>query len=818
MSHVILKRLSILASILLITLTLCQVKILHAETTVTVGVYNNAPTIFVDTDGTVKGLFIDILEYIAQQEDWKITYQPGHFSELLIGLQNNEIDLLPAVAYSKEREKYIDYTFETVMSNWAELYSKNSKNINSLLDIEGKVVAVKEGDIHFLAVKKMAENFNINVRFFETDEYTTVFEMLQADYVDIAVVNRLFGNRNMKKYGVKATQVIFNPIEMKYAVPKGKNIEILGALDAHLTRLKTDTQSVYYGAINRWFVLGSRQPIPKWLLHALYTVLALAVLLTITATLFRQQVRKRTTQLESSNQNLTAQIKERRKAEEQLQKFERIVEASSDAMALIDRNNNHVLANRTYRKIIGFTSESVEGIPLKQLLGDNFFNIELKNAVNECLRGEVTQVQTRPRKAHANTSYWNVTLSPYFLQSDKPDGYVIDIRDVTDQVELQNRLKNSQKMEAIGMLAGGVAHDLNNILSGLVSYPDMLLVNRAENDPMTKPLKTIKKSGERAAAIVQDMLTLARRGIGHAEPQNLNTIIQEFLISPEHDDILRTFDGIEVTVDLEKDLSNLQGSAPHLSKLLMNLFTNSLEAMTAGGKLLFTTRNISFLQEHAGYEVIPPGEYISLSVVDTGIGMTKAELNRVFEPFYTKKVMGRSGTGLGMAVVWGSVKDHHGYVDIESTVGNGTIFSVYFPTTSEEVIETEETLHQFTGKGETILIVDDLEEQRSLAQTIITKLGYIGETAASGEAAIKKCMDNDYDLLILDMIMPEGIDGLTTYERIKRVKPEQKAIIASGFSESSRVKKAQEIGAGVYIKKPYTVESLAKGIHQELDS
>lgn len=795
---------------------LLQVSTGLAQTKLTVGVYNNSPTIFCDENGYSHGLFIDLLEVVAKEENWLLEYQTGNFQELLEKLEIGEIDLLPAVALAKSREAFLDYNFVTVMSNWAELYVKSSKKLESLLNLDGKIVAVKAGDIHFKALKQMTENFNLNVRFFEADEYCAVFEMVQHEYVDVGVVNRLYGNRNKSPYDVEATHIIFNPIEMRYAVPKDKHLEVLGALDRHLTEMKQDSQSEYYKSINRWFVVDSKEIVPPWIIRSLYLFLALSLLLACIIFLFKRQVQSRTRLLQTTNQELSEEIRIRQKAQERLRRFERVVEASSDGMALLDQNNCHILANHTYCQIFGADNKEIEGQKLSELVGKIFFDNELSKAIGHCLQGHVVHVHTRPGRNHKDDNYWNITLSPYYIENGRLAGYVIDVRDVTEQVELQNRLKNSQKMEAIGMLAGGVAHDLNNILSGLVSYPDMLLVGRPENDPMRRPLETIKKSGERAAAIVQDLLTLARRGIGQAVPQNLNGVIEEFLASPEYNDIMQDFKGVTILLDLDRELNNIKGSAPHLSKILMNLFTNALEAMSGGGSLTIATSNVVLHQEGVGYETIPPGEYAKLMVSDTGIGMGRAEVNRIFEPFYTKKVLGRSGTGLGMAVVWGSIKDHHGFIDIDSSPGKGTVFTLYFPATPDELAFVETEFSDFLGKGELILVVDDLKEQRSLAAKILKKLGYQAELATSGEDAIEKCREKDYDLLILDMIMPGGKDGMATYESISALKPQQRAIIASGYSESARVKEAQQLGAGEYIKKPYTVERLAKAIHHEL--
>ncbi|MEQ8203609.1 MAG: response regulator, partial [Smithellaceae bacterium] len=212
-------------------------------------------------------------------------------------------------------------------------------------------------------------------------------------------------------------------------------------------------------------------------------------------------------------------------------------------------------------------------------------------------------------------------------------------------------------------------------------------------------------------------------------------------------------------------------------------------------------------------------DYTVLIVSDTGSGISVNDIDKIFEPFYTKKVMGRSGTGLGLAVVWGTVKDHHGYIDVQSRENEGSTFTLYFPVTREEPAQAEKAVSHlaYRGKGESILVVDDVKEQRQLAMSMLEKLGYQVRAVAGGEAAIEYLKTEKADLVVLDMIMYPGIDGFETYRRIRKIHPRQKAIIVSGFTETDRVRKLQEIGAGEFVRKPYTMEKIGLGIRNELD-
>ena len=250
----------------------------------------------------------------------------------------------------------------------------------------------------------------------------------------------------------------------------------------------------------------------------------------------------------------------------------------------------------------------------------------------------------------------------------------------------------------------------------------------------------------------------------------------------------------------------------------MNLISNAAEAIPKGGTIAISTENQYLDKPVKGYDKIKEGDYIVLTIEDGGTGIAKEDLSNIFEPFFTKKVMGRSGTGLGLAVVWGTVQDHNGYIEVNSTPGRGTTFKLYFPATRKGIVPKREAgpIGDYSGNGEHILVVDDIAAQREIAASILSKLNYHVAAVSSGEEAVEYVKSKSVDLVILDMIMAPGIDGLETYRRILEIRQKQKAIIVSGFAETERVKKAQLLGAGSYIKKPYMLEKLGMTIKTEL--
>jgi len=325
--------------------------------------------------------------------------------------------------------------------------------------------------------------------------------------------------------------------------------------------------------------------------------------------------------------------------------------------------------------------------------------------------------------------------------------------------------------------------------------------------------------GLKAAAIVDDLLTLARRGVPGRHVLNLNKMITDCQKSPEWANLSYHHPYIRIRTDLEPDLLNISGSSVYLGKTLYNLIANASDAMVKDGVVMIKTTNQYLDRPIQGYDQIREGDYVILSVSDTGEGIHAADLKRIFEPFYTKKVMGRSGTGLGLAVVWGTVKDHHGYINVQSEAGKGSTFTLYFPVTREEITAEHNAvlLSEYMGQGESILVVDDVKEQRDLAASMLRMLNYNVSSVSSGEDAVAYMKEHEVDLMVLDMIMDPGMDGLDTYRSVLAIRPQQKATIVNGFSESDRVHATRDIGAGAYVRKPYIKEKLGLAVRKELE-
>jgi len=521
-------------------------------------------------------------------------------------------------------------------------------------------------------------------------------------------------------------------------------------------------------------------------------------------------------------------ITERKQVEKRLmdseEKFRLLAESSSFAIAL-HRGEHWIYANRAAEEISGYTEEELYRMNFWDFVHPDHKEMVKQSGYNRQQGKALPRAYEFKIITKKGVEKWVSLTGNPIQHEDKPTA-LVSVMDITERKQaeeekqkLEELLHRAEKMEALGQLAGGVAHDLNNVLGVLSGYSELLLMEIPEGQKTRKHVEKILQSTERGAAIIQDLLTLARRGIIVSDVINLNHVVSDFLKSPVFEKIKDFHPRVTFRTECQETLLNIRGSSVHLEKTLMNLVSNAAEAITETGEVTIRTENRYLDKAIMGYDEVKEGDYAILTVSDTGMGISDENRKKIFEPFYTTKTMGRSGTGLGLSIVWGTVKDINGYIDVQTKIGEGTIFTLYFPITREETIlpQQKAPIEQYMGIGETVLVVDDIAEQREVASGLIKKLGYEVHAVSSGDEAVQYLKGNKADILVLDMIMAPGIDGLETYQRVLEVNPKQKVIIVSGFSETNRVRKAQELGSGAYVKKPYLMETIGRAIRDELN-
>lgn len=525
---------------------------------------------------------------------------------------------------------------------------------------------------------------------------------------------------------------------------------------------------------------------------------------------------------------LERDITQRKRTEGEVQRLAAVVRKTSELVNLARPDGRMIFLNEAGSSMLGIDPEQVPQVNILEVIPDHLQTLVQMELLPALMRREAWEGDLQYRNLKTGVLIDVHTLA--FTIIDPVTGDLLYLANISQDIserkrgegerrQLEERLQRAEKMEALGTLAGGVAHDLNNVLGVLVGYSELLMLDTPEGSSYRDHAGNILQAGQRASAIIQDLLTLARRGVTVSKTINLNRIISDFLKTPEFERLKSFHPKVTFREELAPELLNINGSPIHLDKTVMNLLSNGAEAVSGPGEVVIRTETRYIDKPLPGYEETREGEYVLLMVSDTGMGIPVADLRRIFEPFYTKKVMGRSGTGLGLAVVWGTVKDHNGYIDVQSEEGKGSTFTLYFPVTRESLTEDRASLSrsEYIGRGESILVVDDVKEQRSLAATMLHNLGYQVATVPSGEEALEYLKAHQVDLLVLDMIMDPGLDGLETYQAILTIRPGQRAIIVSGYSETDRIRKAQALGAGAYVRKPYLLEKIGLAVRQELD-
>ena len=386
------------------------------------------------------------------------------------------------------------------------------------------------------------------------------------------------------------------------------------------------------------------------------------------------------------------------------------------------------------------------------------------------------------------------------------------IEDISERKRLEGQLQQAQKMEAIGTLAGGIAHDFNNLLMAIQGNASLIRCDLDSDNLHCQSLMNIENAVKSGSKLTNQLLGYARKG-----KYQVNSICLNQLVEETANTIVRTRKDITVHYELSKDLKAILADQGQIEQVLMNLFVNAADAMAAEGDLFLKTFNITHKNIKSSLYTPKPGKYVQLTVTDTGIGMDKKTQGRIFEPFYTTKEMGR-GTGLGLASVFGIIKGHGGYIDVESEVGRGATFKIYLPASSQKIVEsvTEEPNRIINGSG-TILLVDDEQLVLETGSKILEKFGYtVIEANGGNEAvAIYKEHKEKIDMVILDMIMP-GMGGGRVFDKIKEMNPEVRVLLSSGYSIDGQATEILRRGCDDFIQKPFSINKLSEKISEFL--
>lgn len=508
-------------------------------------------------------------------------------------------------------------------------------------------------------------------------------------------------------------------------------------------------------------------------------------------------------------------ITDSKKAKEELQlsekRYHELFSSVIEGLCLADKDNIVEFCNTAMAEIF-------EEKDVYSMVGSNLHDYVLSECKSQVesetakrKSGVSSQYEIAIKSAKDNKKILLVSVSPRFNNEDTFIGTFGSVMDITEFKHLQDLTNRAQRLETAGRIAGQVAHDFNNLLAPLMAYPELIKSDLPKNHPAGQYLDDIEYAAEQMAEINQQLLTLGRRGHYNLVPLNLNKIVYQIT-----NQITPMPKSLNLVLDIDEGIMPIKGGPSQIYRVILNLLNNARNAMLDVGVLTAKTENIYIDKLTGKFGSVPQGEYVRLTISDTGTGIPDEIIPKILDPFFTTKAPGiKKGSGLGLSIVNTVMEDHKGYIDLESQLDRGTDFYLYFPIIREQIEEVSE--EQIVGGNEKILVVDDDSIQRTVAVRLLTKLGYQASAVNDGISAVNCIKDNPHDLIVLDMIMPEGIDGMETYLKMLEINPSQKAIIVSGYAESDRIKILLNLGVGAYIRKPLTYKSLAIAVRRELD-
>ena len=517
--------------------------------------------------------------------------------------------------------------------------------------------------------------------------------------------------------------------------------------------------------------------------------------------------------------DMTEQEKATTALKEREERFSALIQQSTNSFTIVDAQGRMIYVSPSTEKILGY--------PLEEFIGKSAFDYIHPDdreyvyqdfmKITQGIRIDKSVIEYRVLRGNGSWCYLESTASN-LLDHPGINGIVITSRDITPHKEaerekerLQNQFIQAQKMEAVGTLAGGIAHDFNNLLMGIQGYVSIALYEMDAATPTHERLVSIENLVIKGAELTKQLLGLSRGGQCEVKATQINE-----LIAGTVDIFGRTKKEIAIEMNLREDLWAADVDRGQIEQVLLNLFINAWQAMPGGGDLYLKTENAEIDDQTAITHAVKAGSYIRVSVIDTGIGMDETTKERIFEPFFTTKDT-ELGTGLGLASAYGIIKNHNGFIDVESTPGKGTTFMVYLPASHREIAEEKKTEdHLLSGHG-TILFVDDEQTNLTIMKDLLVVMGYKVLLASSGQEALAVYMTKrkQIDLIIMDMVMP-GIGGGNAFTALRSFDPDVKVILCSGYSLDGEAETIMAKGCNGFIQKPFTIEALSQKIGEVL--
>ncbi|SHO43433.1 transporter substrate-binding domain-containing protein [Desulfopila aestuarii] len=791
------------------------------------------PFAIVNSDGSAGGFSVDLLKAAAEAVGLRVSFKVGPWNELKQSLADGALDVLPLVSYSQERDQVYDFTTSYIRLHGTVFIRKGDSSIKNLSDLKKKEILVMLGDTaHEYALKESLSDFIIT-----TVNYEEAFKLLAAGKHDAIVVQQIVGLQIIKKLelnnivpveqevhtALKPVALQLHGFEQKFcfAVPEG-NQNLVSRLNEGLSIIFLD--GTYNTLYEKWFapILPKTEvPFSEQLQGILTILIPLLLLITLFGLWYlKLLVKKRTNHLE-------LEIQLRTKAEVELAEAN-VKYVKAEELGKVG-NWEYNIASEDFRgsleakKIFGLDQDTVSFsrpeiqscIPEKERVHQTLIDL-IEHNIPYALEYDIIKKDTGERRTVFSLAELEKDESGVPL---KVSGFIQDITDrkrsEEDQKRLLSQLQQAMKLEAIGTLAGGIAHDFNNILGAVIGYAEIIRDDSPAGSAVLEDIEQVLKASYRAKELVKQILAFSKQAGTEAIPLKPAVIVQE-TVNFVRATVPTT---IDITLDLDKESGPILADPTQIHQIVMNLCTNAFHAMEdMGGSLVISLKNTDITANDLGAEKeVRPGAFMHLSVADTGPGITREIRERIFDPYFTTKEIGK-GSGLGLSIIHGVVKSSGGYITCQSTPGEGTVFHVFLPLVDETILPEDQPVEPVIPGNECILLVDDEEMLATMGKNMLERLGYQVTTRTNGIEALNTFQNHPdrFDLIITDQTMP-GMQGIDLARRVLQIRPDLPVILCTGYSSSITEQKAKATGIKGFAMKPLVKKELAILVRKVLD-
>ncbi len=802
---------------------------------------NYPPFAIVQEDGKAAGFSVDLLQAVADITGHSLSFQVGPWATLKQQLAVGALDVLPLVSYSPERNKVYDFTIPYLTMHGTVFIRKNNKTIKTIKDLQEKEILVMEGD----TAHEYVVGHNLSTKIFTTKDFSEAMQILSSGRHDAVVIQYLVGLQLLKQLHItnvkaletinesslKPTTISLSGFQQKFcfAVPKG-NTELLARLNEGLALVIAN--GTYEQLYNKWFtpILPS-PPFSIALLLKFLGFIVLPALLLIALVgvwYFKRQLKGKTAALQRHITLLHGEVVAREKTNRENRQLLYTLDQTLDAVFIFRPDTlTFFYVNRGAINQLGYSKDELMTItPLD--IKPEFNEEQFRGLLSPLIEGVKKSVNFETVHQHKNGRLIPVDIFMQCVDYEDYDSLVISIvRDITvrkdseqEKIKLEGELQQVRKMEVIGVMAGGIAHDFNNILTAILGYGELALLETPETSQTYKDIGQILVAGKRAKALVKQILIYSRK-TGHGK-----TLLKPRQIIHEALGILKATipSSVVIHTTFRGDNVTIWGNATQLQQIILNLCLNASHAMAEKGQLTIDFEVVELNAanfDHSPGHKLAPGDYVRLSVTDTGTGISPEVLPKIFETFFTTKGVNK-GTGIGLSVVQDLVTQHGGMIKVASEVGKGTKFTVFLPV-SHDTIDRQDKLEFFTNRVPVIanhahlLVVDDEEAIRQLYKLQLEAWGYQVTLAADGQFALDlfTAKPDSFDLILTDQTMPRRT-GLELAKDILAIRPEMPIVLLSGYSTSIDPETVLDSGISCYVKKPVDMRLLLQDILQIL--